>query len=127
MALSSCETEYISTLLCACQAMWLKNLLKELGSEEGDVVILMVDNIYTINLAKNPIANGRSKHIKIKFHYLRELISEWRLRLGYCTSEDQVVDLLTKDVSIEMFKRLKKHISMKDSYDLNYDCMFRKV
>lgn len=36
----------------------------------------MVDNISAINLANNPIANGRSKYIEMRFHYLRELISE---------------------------------------------------
>lgn len=59
------------------------NLLKELGNKKGDVVTLMVDNISVINLAKNPIAHGRSIHIDMRFHYLRELVSEGRLRLGF--------------------------------------------
>lgn len=63
------------------------NLLKELGNNEGDVVTLLVANIFTINLAKNPIAHGRSKHIDTRFHYLRKLVSEGRLRLRYCRSE----------------------------------------
>ncbi|XP_050888734.1 secreted RxLR effector protein 161-like [Lathyrus oleraceus] len=79
VALSSCEAQYISALLCACQVVWLMNLLEELGINEGEVVTLLVDNAYTVNLAKNPIAHGRSKHIEMRFHYLRELISEGRL------------------------------------------------
>ncbi|XP_058767589.1 secreted RxLR effector protein 161-like [Vicia villosa] len=63
VALSSCETEYITASLCACQAAWLTNLLKELGNNEGEAVTLLVDNVPTINLAKNPIAHGRSNHI----------------------------------------------------------------
>lgn len=68
------------------------NLLEELGSSEGEVVILLVDNVSVVNLAKNSISHGRSKHIEMRFHYLRKLISEGRLRLGYCKSEDQVAD-----------------------------------
>lgn len=72
------------------------NLLKELGNNGGDVVTLIVDNVSAISLAKNPIAHGRSKHIEMWFHYLRELVSEGRLRLGYCRSEYQMADLLSK-------------------------------
>ena len=71
-----------------------------------------MDNVSAINLAKNPIAHGRSKHIEMRFHYLRELVGDGKLRLSYCRSEDQVADLLTKGVTNEVFKRLLKSLSM---------------
>ena len=63
---------------------WNKRIdgfLKEVGfkkcvSEHGD-------NVSAINISKNPIIHGRKKHIDMKFHYLRELVNEGRLRLGY--------------------------------------------
>ncbi|XP_050908443.1 secreted RxLR effector protein 161-like [Lathyrus oleraceus] len=58
VALSSCEVEYIVTSLCLCQAAWLTNPLKELGSSEDEAVKLLVDNVSVINLAKNPITHG---------------------------------------------------------------------
>ncbi|XP_058727181.1 uncharacterized protein LOC131598615 [Vicia villosa] len=119
LALSSCETEYIAVSLCMCQVVWLMNLLKELDIDEGDTLTLMVDNAYAINLSKNPIAHGRSKHIEMRFYYLREIVSEGRLRLGYCRSENQLTDLLTKGVTIEVFKRLKMNMGMKDLEHLN--------
>lgn len=62
-------------------------LLKEVCSEVGEVVTLIVDNVSSINLATNLIAYGRSKHIKMGFYYLRTLVSVGRLRVGYCRSE----------------------------------------
>ncbi|XP_050915331.1 secreted RxLR effector protein 161-like [Lathyrus oleraceus] len=62
VALSSCETDYIAILLCVCQVVWLMNLLDELGSSEDEAVILLVDNVSTINLAKNLISQEKSKH-----------------------------------------------------------------
>ena len=114
VALSSCEAEYIAASLGACQAMWLMNLLKELGCGDDAATTLFVDNVSAINLAKNPIAHGRSKHIEMRFHYLRELVGDGKLRLSYCRSEDQVADLLTKGVTNDVFKRLKKCLSMVD-------------
>ncbi|XP_058775646.1 uncharacterized protein LOC131649925 [Vicia villosa] len=87
---------------------------EELNSSEGETITLLVDNVSAINLAKNPIAHGRSKHIEMRFHYLRELVSDGKLRLGYCRSEDQVADLLTKGVTNEVFKRLRRKLSMVD-------------
>lgn len=105
--------------MCACQAVWLVNLCKELDNSRNGAVLLLVDNISAINLAKNPIAHGRSKHIEMRFHYLRELVSSGQLRLGYCRSEEQVADLLTKGVTSNVFKRLVKKLSMMSVEHLN--------
>lgn len=95
------------------------NLLKELSSDKGDVVTLMVDNVFAINLAKNSITHGRIKHIEMRFHYLRKLFSKGMLRLGYCRNEDQMADFLTKGVTIEVFKRLKNNMGMEYLEHLN--------
>lgn len=95
------------------------NLLKDLGKEDGDVETFMVDNVFAINLIKNSTAHGRSKHIEMSFHYVRKFVSERRLRFGYCRSEYQVANLLTKGVTIEVFKRLEKNMSMKDLKHMN--------
>lgn len=119
VTLSSCEVEYIVALMCMCQVVWLMNLLKELDNDEGDVVTLMVDNVSAIIFSKNSIAHGRRKHIEMRFHYLIELISEGRLRLEYCGSEDLVANFLTNRVTIKVFKRLKMNMNMEDLEHLN--------
>lgn len=62
------------------------NLMNELCSEEYEIVALMIDDVFAINFANNPIAYGRNKYIEMKFHYLREPVSEGKLNLGYCKS-----------------------------------------
>lgn len=64
--------------------------------EKCDIVTLKIDNVSIINLVKNHIAHGRSKHIEMMFHYLRGQVSERRLKLEHCKNENQVVDLLIK-------------------------------
>ncbi|CAJ2633078.1 unnamed protein product [Trifolium pratense] len=66
VALSSCEAEYIAASLSTCQAIWLKNLIEEISQDRCETVTLKIDNVSAINLAKNPIAHGRSKHIELR-------------------------------------------------------------
>ena len=72
VALSSCEAEYIAASLCACQATWMVNLVEEITGKNHGAITMKIDSMSAINLAKNPIAHGLSKHIEMRFYYLRE-------------------------------------------------------
>lgn len=69
---------------------------------------LLLENKSTINLAKNFIAYGRSKHIKTKFQYLNDQVSKGKIIMAYCNINDQVADFLTKLLKIEKFKEMKR-------------------
>ncbi|XP_066316822.1 secreted RxLR effector protein 161-like [Miscanthus floridulus] len=74
MALSTCEAEYMAAATAMCQAVWLRRLLGELTGVEAHPPTLMVDNQPAIALAKNLILHDRSKHIDVKFHFLRDYV-----------------------------------------------------
>ena len=61
----------------------------------------------TIKLAKNPVMHGRSKHIDVRFHFLRELCKEGVIELKYCTTRDQVADIMTKALKMDTFEKLR--------------------
>ncbi|PNX79093.1 putative copia-type polyprotein [Trifolium pratense] len=107
VALSSCEAEYIAASLSTCQAIWLKNLIEEISQDKCETVTLKIDNVFAINLAKNPIAHVRSKHIELRFHYLRKQVNNGNLALIHCRSEEQVADLLTKAMTVQVFEKLR--------------------
>ncbi|XP_017431953.2 uncharacterized mitochondrial protein AtMg00810-like [Vigna angularis] len=113
VALSSCEAEYIAACEATCQATWLRSLIEGLKIELSEKrVRLMVDNKSAINLAKHPTSHGRSKHIETRFHYIREQVSNERLEIVDCRSEDQLADILTKALKGEHFLKLRKQIGM---------------
>ena len=62
----------------------------------------------TIKLSKNPVLHGRSKHIDVKYHFLRNLSNDGIINLIFCRSEDQVADILTKPLKAPLFKKLRK-------------------
>ncbi|XP_058756924.1 uncharacterized protein LOC131630150 [Vicia villosa] len=72
------------------------------ASKDVIILCLYVDDLLItgsnepLTFAKNPIAHGKSKNIDMKFHYLRDLVCEDKLKLGYCRSEEQVANFVEK-------------------------------
>ncbi|GKV49004.1 hypothetical protein SLEP1_g55778 [Rubroshorea leprosula] len=73
---------------------------------------VFVDNVSAIDLAKNPITHGRSKHIDVRFHFLRDQVGKKAIELVYCKSENQVADILTKPLKFEAFIKLRSMLGM---------------
>jgi hypothetical protein len=107
-----CEVEYVAAGRAACEAVWLRRLLCELTSEEARPPALMVDNQPAIALAKNPVLHDQSKHIDIKFHFLRDCVDGGQIILEFVETGRQLVDILTKLLGRLWFSELKNKIGM---------------
>ena len=101
--------------LIVCEGIWLRNLLKSLNHSQEESTVIHVDNKSAIKLAKNPIQHGRSKHINIRFHFLREHVKKKTIELEYCHTMEQVADIFTKPLPIDSFRELCGMLGMKDS------------
>ncbi|GAU37412.1 hypothetical protein TSUD_361170 [Trifolium subterraneum] len=110
IALSSCEAEYVAGSLAACQANWLQSLLSEMKIIGNITIMLKIENKSAINLAKNPVSHGKSKHIETRFHFLRDQVNKGKLSLEYCSTNDQQADILTKAVKRDQFLKLRREI-----------------
>ncbi|CAH9100977.1 unnamed protein product [Cuscuta epithymum] len=87
----------------AKELIWLKNFLSELGMEQGDCG-LYYDNQSAIHLAKNPVFHSRTKHIKMRYHFIRELIEDGIINLKKILGTKNPADMLTKVVTKEKLK-----------------------
>jgi hypothetical protein len=96
VAVSTTEAEYISLFEAAQEAKWLLILLDSLGITLSHKLTLMVDNQSAIALANNPMFQQRTKHIPIKYHWIRDFINEGRAETRYVPTNDQLADFLTK-------------------------------
>ncbi|PWA84739.1 zinc finger, CCHC-type [Artemisia annua] len=96
VALSSCESEFIAATAATTQALWLKRLLSRLTHSNEEKVTIMVDNKSAIELMKNPVFHGRSKHIDTKYHFIRECVEREDLHVEFISGEYQKADILTK-------------------------------
>ena len=79
VTLSTTEAEFVAASACACQAIWMRMILKEIGHSQIEGTKLMCDNTSTIKLSKNPVVHGRSRHIRVRFNFLRDLIKEGKI------------------------------------------------
>ncbi|XP_076936014.1 uncharacterized protein LOC143602945 [Bidens hawaiensis] len=84
VALSSTEAEYVAATSAACQAMWLRQLLSELGYEQMKATSIFCDNISAVFLSKNVALHSKSKHIDIKYHYIKDLVEAKQVNLETC-------------------------------------------
>lgn len=88
VTLSTAEAEFVAAAACACQAIWMKRILKKLGYEGDECTTILCDNSSTIKLSKNPVMHGRSKHIDVRFHFLRDLAKEGAVQLIHCGTHE---------------------------------------
>jgi hypothetical protein len=119
VTLSTTEAEFVAAAVCVCQGIWMKRILEELGHSCGNGINVMCDNSSTIKLSKNPVMHGRSKHIDVRFHFLRNLTKEGKIELLHCGSQDQVADIMTKPLKLEVFQNLRKLLGVCEISDLN--------
>lgn len=110
VALSSTQVEFVATAACAFQAVWMRRILEELGRQQKGNIVIFCDNSSMNNLSKNPMVHGRSKHIDVRFHFLRELSKEGVIDFQFCRSQDQVADLMTKSLKSKVFQGFRRDL-----------------
>lgn len=111
ISLSSTEAEYVSLSEACQESIWLQNLLKDFQVPNDDMV-LYEDNQSCLKLLDNEKFSNKSKHIKIKYHFARELNKSNRINFEYCPTEIMIADLLTKPLESVKLRKLTELIGL---------------
>jgi len=112
VAHSTAEAEYIAAYVATKQLIWLRKMLNDLDFDQRSPTELFSDNTSAITISKNSIFHDRTKHMKIKFHAIRQFQQKGELKMIYCTSKEQLVDMFTKPLAKDRFEDLRKMIGM---------------
>ena len=99
VALSSCEAEYVALTYTVKEAKFLRQLYSDMLCNDRDRVTVFGDNQGAIALAYNPINHQRSKHIDIRYHFIRHEIHNDVIDLKYICTDDNTADMFTKPLS----------------------------
>ena len=98
VAHSTCEAEFIAAAAAAKEALWLRKLAQDIGLTGFSCVEIRGDNQGCLQLAKNPVACGRTKHIDVAHCFIRERWARGEIGLTHIPTGDMVADCLTKQV-----------------------------
>ncbi|WVZ96876.1 hypothetical protein U9M48_042458 [Paspalum notatum var. saurae] len=102
VALSTTEAEYVAAASCYSQLLWMKATLSDFGLRFGRIPLL-VDSTSTISVAKNPVLHSRTKHIDVRFHFLRDHYEKGDIELIHVVSANQLADIFTKPLEFDAF------------------------
>ncbi|GAA0186915.1 hypothetical protein LIER_34203 [Lithospermum erythrorhizon] len=119
VTLSTTEAEFIAAAGCSCQAIWLKRILNQVGFEDGSCTQINFDNSSAIKLSKNPVIHGRSNHIDVRLHFLRNFSKDGMIELIHCSTTEQITNIMTKSLKIEIFHKLRNMLGMKEFGEVN--------
>jgi hypothetical protein len=112
IALNTAEAGYIVACSASYEAIWLRKLLTGLFDLEMEATTILCDNHSCIKMTENHVFHDRSKHIEIRYHYIRDLVQREALKLQYVSTNEQVVDVLTKPLSRVKFEHFRDKLGI---------------
>jgi hypothetical protein len=112
IALSIVEAEYIAACSASCEAIWLRKLLTGLFDLEMRATLILCDNKRCIKMTEDLVFHDRSKHIEIRYHYIRDMVQRGALKFQYISTDEQVVDVLTKPLSRVKFEYFRDKLGI---------------
>lgn len=112
VSLSYCESEYIATTTAACQGIWLGRLLGDLLGTDPLVADLLMDNKSAIQLCKHLVFHDRSKHIEVRYNYIRGCIEDDTITIKFLGADDQLADIFTKALGCARLQLRRERINV---------------
>ena len=111
ISLSTAEAEYIAAGSCCTQLLWMKQMVSDYGLCQNTLTIFC-DNTSAICISKNPVQHNRTKHIDIRYHFIRELVENGTVVLEYVDTQNQKADIFTKALDTTTFEKLRKDLGI---------------
>jgi hypothetical protein len=99
VALSMVEAEYIAACSTSSEVVWLRKLLAGLFDLEIEATCIWCDNQSCVKFSEKLVFHDKFKHIKIRYHYIRDMVQKGAVKLQYVTTDEPIEDVLTKPLS----------------------------
>jgi hypothetical protein len=112
ISLSTTEAEYIAVATFCTQLLWMIQTLADLEVKYTAPIPIHCDNTSVISVSKNLVFHSKTKHIPIKYHFLREHVINTVVSLHYIPSKDQIVDIFTKPLAKSQFEYIRQKLGV---------------
>ena len=111
-AFSLTHAEYVATVEAAKELVWLRRLLKELHEGISSPTQLFINNCAVDLLAQNPVNHTATKHINVRYHFIRDCIADGSVDLKLIGTNDMAADILTKSLAVTKHERFCQMLGM---------------
>ncbi|KAJ9560995.1 hypothetical protein OSB04_006155 [Centaurea solstitialis] len=108
---STAEAEYVAAGICCAQVLWLRNQLQDYDIQLSKIPIYC-DNTSAIAIANNPVLHSKTKHIEVRYHFIRDHVMNGDIELHFVPTEYQLADLFTKPLDVTRFNMLLSELGM---------------
>jgi hypothetical protein len=116
ISLSTIESEYIVATTCCTQILWMIQTLADLKVNYTYPITIHCDDTSAISVSKNLVLHSKTKHIPIKYHFLREQVTNRVVQLNYIPSTEQIDDIFTKPLAATPFGYLRQKLGVITSF-----------
>lgn len=103
VTLSSSEAEYVAVLEVCTEILFIKTITDFLGLNLTLPITVICDNVGAIFIANNPKNNGQTKHISVKYHFIRDYVVDGIVQINFVGSEENLADPFTKNVGQDSY------------------------
>jgi hypothetical protein len=114
IAPSTTEAEYITASVASREAIWPRKLL----AERLETTIIHCDNQSCLKLTYNPVFHDKSKHIEMKYHYIKDMVQKGAIKLQYIITDEQTTNILTKPLSFGKFVHFRDKLGVAENVSL---------
>ncbi|KAJ9547185.1 hypothetical protein OSB04_019728 [Centaurea solstitialis] len=108
---STTEAEYVAAGICCAQVLWMRNQLPDYDIKLSKIPIYY-DNTSTIAIANNPVLHYKTKHIEVRYHFIRDHVMNDDIEVHFVPTEYQLADLFTKLLDVTRFNMLISELGM---------------
>ncbi|GKA69535.1 retrovirus-related pol polyprotein from transposon TNT 1-94 [Tanacetum coccineum] len=108
-AMSTAEAEYVSLSACCAQVIWMRTQLLDYGYKYNRIP-MYCDSKSVIAISCNPVQHSKTKHIDIRYHFIKEHVEKGTVEIYFVGTEYQLADLFTKALPKERFEYLVHRI-----------------
>ena len=109
---STTEAEYVALSQATQEAIWMRRLLSDIGCKSEEPTTMYEDNQGAIEISKNARFHNRTKHIDVRFHFVREKVLSNEVKVIYCPTEHMLADIMTKGLTKKIFQRLRSMLNV---------------
>nr|GEX52526.1 retrovirus-related Pol polyprotein from transposon TNT 1-94 [Tanacetum cinerariifolium] len=110
--MSSAGAEYVSLSAWCAQVLWMRTQLTNYGFH-FDKIPMYCDSKAAIAISCNPVQHSRTKHIDVRYHFIKEKVKKGIVELFVVRTEYQLADLFTKALPVERFQYLVRRLGMR--------------